>query len=77
MIKKKKTIKGLTESILSNFYAATVAYCSQSFKCGVESCVDLRRYLKKLSWSYTCIFSMILIITKVIPTDTLNDIGKN
>lgn len=74
--KEKKVLKGLTESILSNFYAATVAYNSQSFKCGVESCVDLRRFLKKKTWSDTCIFSMIPIMAKVTPSDTLAEIGQ-
>lgn len=74
--KEKKKIKGLTESILSNFYAAAVAYSAQSFKCGVESCVDLRRYLKKRSWSDTCIFSMIPIMADVVPTESLADIGQ-
>lgn len=75
-IKDQKKIKGLTESILSNFYAAAVAYNQQGYKCGVESCVDLRRFLKKRTWSDTCIFSMIPIVAKVTPKDTLDEVGK-
>lgn len=74
--KEKKVIKGLTESILSNFYAATVAYNAQSYKCGVESCIDLRRFLKKKTWSDTCIFSMVPIMAKVTPSESLNEIGQ-
>lgn len=74
--KERKKIKGLTESILSNFYAAVVAYNAQSYKCGVESCVDLRRFLKKKTWSDTCVFSMIPIVAKVTPSDSLDDIGR-
>lgn len=74
--KKTRKLKGLTESILSNFYAAAVAYNSQSYKCGVESCVDLRRFLKKKTWADTCIFSMIPIVAKVSPEDTLSEIGQ-
>lgn len=74
--KKKKVVKGLTEAILSYFYAAAVSYGEQSYKCGVESCIDLRRFLKKKSWNDTCIFSMIPIMADVVPTDTLAEIGK-
>ena len=74
--KQAKSLDSFRDSLLTCFYAATVAYSAQSYKCGIENRVDLRRYLKKVSWNDTCVFSMIPIITSVLPSETLAEIGK-
>lgn len=74
--KEKKTLKGLTESIFSNFYAAVVAYSSDSYKCGIECCIDLRRFSKKDNWNENCNFSMLPVIASVSPNDKMQVVGK-
>lgn len=74
--KDKKSVKELTETLITNFYASIVAFNSQSFNCGVESCVDLRKYLKKQSWNITRAFSIIPVVTNVVPNETLHEIKE-
>lgn len=74
--KEKKTIKGLTEAILSNFYATAVAYNENGLKCGLETCVDLRRYSKSNTWNDASVFSMMPILADVNANDTLGQVGK-
>lgn len=74
--KNSKNLKNLTEHLLTCFYAATVAYSAQSYKCGVENRVDLRRFLKEVTWNDTCVFSMVPIIASVLPTETLSEISQ-
>lgn len=74
--KDTKKIKGLTEAIFSNFYATAVAYNENGYKCGLETCVDLRRYSNSHTWNDASVFSMMPIWTNVSPSDTLGQVGK-
>lgn len=73
---KTKAIHGLTESIFINFYASVVAYNNESYKCGIGTCIDLRKYSNSNTWNDNSIFTLIPIIPQVLPTDTYQEIGE-
>lgn len=71
-----KKVKGLTESIFSNFYASIVSYNSDSLKCGISAMVDLRRYTNNRNWNESCNFSLVDVTARVAPSDSMELVGK-